>query len=397
MTYSPEPSSARTARVLIAATSEPASGSVIPRQRIFVPAIAGTSHSCFCSSVPNARIGGIVMSVWTAIPIAMPARARVDELLGEDERAGVVAALAAVALGLVEAEEAELAHPPEDPVGEGRLLPLVGVRRELLQHERADRLAQRLVLLGEDEMPAARGVVGLADVVGRRHGRPYRARRSGDRLGRAGRLRACRTRRCATTSPDAVATIALDQPETRNALSDALLDELLDGARGGPRRRRRALVVLASTHETVFSSGGDLAGFAADDAARRPPRRQRPLPAPVHAHRRARQAGHLRGRRARARGRARARAGLRPRHRQRARDVRHAGDQRRPLSVHDRRADRPQRRAQEDDRAAAARRAHRRRTRRSGWGSSTASSRPASSTPPSPTGRRSSPRSRRCC
>ena len=72
MTYSPEPSSARTARVLIAATSEPASGSVIPRQRIFVPAIAGTSHSCFCSSVPNARIGGIVMSVWTAIPIAMP-------------------------------------------------------------------------------------------------------------------------------------------------------------------------------------------------------------------------------------------------------------------------------------------------------------------------------------
>ena len=72
MTYSPEPSSARTARVLIAATSEPASGSVIPRQRIFVPAIAGTSHSCFCASVPNARIGGIVMSVCTAMPIASP-------------------------------------------------------------------------------------------------------------------------------------------------------------------------------------------------------------------------------------------------------------------------------------------------------------------------------------
>ncbi len=71
MTYS-SPSSLRTARVLIAATSEPASGSVIPRQRIFSPAIAGTTHSCFCSSVPNARIGGIAMSVCTATPIARP-------------------------------------------------------------------------------------------------------------------------------------------------------------------------------------------------------------------------------------------------------------------------------------------------------------------------------------
>ena len=53
-------------------TSEPASGSVIPRQRIFSPLIAGTTHSCFCSSVPNARIGGIAMSVCTAIPIARP-------------------------------------------------------------------------------------------------------------------------------------------------------------------------------------------------------------------------------------------------------------------------------------------------------------------------------------
>ncbi len=53
-------------------TSEPASGSVIPRQRIFSPLIAGTTHSCFCSSVPKARIGGIAMSVCTATPIARP-------------------------------------------------------------------------------------------------------------------------------------------------------------------------------------------------------------------------------------------------------------------------------------------------------------------------------------
>ena len=63
---------------------------------------------------------------------------------------------------------------------------------------------------------------------------------------------------------EAVATIALDRPETRNALSDALLDELLAAfaqARDDPAVR---CVVLASTHVTVFSSGGDLAGFAAE-------------------------------------------------------------------------------------------------------------------------------------
>ncbi len=69
MTYS---SPSFTARVLIPATSEPASGSVMPMHRIFSPLIAGTTHSCFCSSVPNARIGGIAMSVCTATPIANP-------------------------------------------------------------------------------------------------------------------------------------------------------------------------------------------------------------------------------------------------------------------------------------------------------------------------------------
>jgi enoyl-CoA hydratase len=63
---------------------------------------------------------------------------------------------------------------------------------------------------------------------------------------------------------DAVATIALDQPETRNALSEALLDELLDAFAIARDDGAVRCVVLASTHETVFSSGGDLAGFAAD-------------------------------------------------------------------------------------------------------------------------------------
>ena len=75
------------------------------------------------------------MSVCTATPIARPPELRVRDLLGEHERRVVVAALAAVVLGLVEAEEAELAHAPEDRVGEGRLLPLLGVGRELLDRE----------------------------------------------------------------------------------------------------------------------------------------------------------------------------------------------------------------------------------------------------------------------
>jgi enoyl-CoA hydratase len=61
-----------------------------------------------------------------------------------------------------------------------------------------------------------------------------------------------------------VATIALDQPETRNALSDEVLDGLIgafEKARGDEAVR---CVVLTSTHEKVFSSGGNLAGFAAD-------------------------------------------------------------------------------------------------------------------------------------
>ncbi len=61
-----------------------------------------------------------------------------------------------------------------------------------------------------------------------------------------------------------VATIALDQPETRNALSDELLGELitaLEAARDDPAVR---CLVLTSTHERVFSAGADLAGFAAE-------------------------------------------------------------------------------------------------------------------------------------
>src|SRR5918998_6312001 len=61
-----------------------------------------------------------------------------------------------------------------------------------------------------------------------------------------------------------IATIALDQPETRNALSDQVLDELLDAFGAARADADVRCVVLTSTHEKVFSAGGNLAGFAAE-------------------------------------------------------------------------------------------------------------------------------------
>jgi hypothetical protein len=78
----------------------------------------------------------------------------VDDLLGEHQRGVVVAALAAVLLGLVQAEEPQLPHAGEDPVGERRLLPLLGVRLQLFDDEAPDGLPQRLVVVVEDEVLA---------------------------------------------------------------------------------------------------------------------------------------------------------------------------------------------------------------------------------------------------
>jgi enoyl-CoA hydratase/carnithine racemase len=61
-----------------------------------------------------------------------------------------------------------------------------------------------------------------------------------------------------------IATITLDDPETRNALGDETLGELgaaLEAARDDEAVR---CVVLTSSHEKVFSAGGNLSQFAAD-------------------------------------------------------------------------------------------------------------------------------------
>ena len=61
-----------------------------------------------------------------------------------------------------------------------------------------------------------------------------------------------------------VATITLDDPETRNSLSPQLLDELADALRTARDDDAVRCVVLASSHEKVFSSGANLGGFGAD-------------------------------------------------------------------------------------------------------------------------------------
>jgi enoyl-CoA hydratase len=63
---------------------------------------------------------------------------------------------------------------------------------------------------------------------------------------------------------DGVATVAMDEPDTRNALSDALMGSLIAAFAAARQDGEVRCVVLASTHPRTFSSGGDLGGFAGD-------------------------------------------------------------------------------------------------------------------------------------
>jgi enoyl-CoA hydratase len=66
-----------------------------------------------------------------------------------------------------------------------------------------------------------------------------------------------------TSTADGVATIALNQPETRNALSAALLTELEAALLSAKADAEVKVVVIASTHDKVFSSGANLGAFGA--------------------------------------------------------------------------------------------------------------------------------------
>jgi enoyl-CoA hydratase len=55
--------------------------------------------------------------------------------------------------------------------------------------------------------------------------------------------------------------LTLDQPETRNALGDELLDELLAALAAARDDEGVRVVVITSSHDRIFSSGGDLKAF----------------------------------------------------------------------------------------------------------------------------------------
>lgn len=63
-----------------------------------------------------------------------------------------------------------------------------------------------------------------------------------------------------------VASITLNDPDTRNSLSAEMLAGLIAAFERARDDDQVRCVVLASSHETVFSSGGSLGGFAADVA-----------------------------------------------------------------------------------------------------------------------------------
>jgi enoyl-CoA hydratase len=63
---------------------------------------------------------------------------------------------------------------------------------------------------------------------------------------------------------DGVATVTLNQPENRNALSNQLLGELIEAFEASRDDEGVRCVVLTSSHDKVFSAGASLDQFAAD-------------------------------------------------------------------------------------------------------------------------------------
>lgn len=63
---------------------------------------------------------------------------------------------------------------------------------------------------------------------------------------------------------DGVATVTLNRPEQRNALSAQLLAELVDAMKRAQHDGQVHAVVLTGAGEKVFCAGADLGGFAAD-------------------------------------------------------------------------------------------------------------------------------------
>ena len=133
---------------MIAATSEPASGSVIPRLAIARPASTGRTKRATCSASPAAAMCGTPMP-WVNRPAQTPLDPPdEDQLLGDQAGVEVVADPAG---GL---REAELEQPEvpgalvQRPRQRALVLPALEVRDDLARREVGDELAQRPPLGG---------------------------------------------------------------------------------------------------------------------------------------------------------------------------------------------------------------------------------------------------------
>ena len=165
-------SPSRRARVRIEPGSEPASGSVRPKQPIASPAAIRGSHSCFCSSEPQRQIANIASEPCTETRRADPRVARLELHAGEAV-GGCRGAGAAVALE-VHAEDVQRAEF-ESPARAGtvaRLEPVADVRGDLVGDEGAHRVTDVALLVGEhpidrEEVLGARlfGAVVAVDIL----------------------------------------------------------------------------------------------------------------------------------------------------------------------------------------------------------------------------------------
>jgi enoyl-CoA hydratase/carnithine racemase len=65
--------------------------------------------------------------------------------------------------------------------------------------------------------------------------------------------------------PNGIATVALNKPEVRNAFDDELVASLLAAFNRAEADDAVRVLVLTSTHEKIFSAGGNLNGFASEE------------------------------------------------------------------------------------------------------------------------------------
>ncbi len=144
-----EPS--RRAVVRIAPGSEPASGSVRPKQPIASPSCIAGSQRCFCSSEPQRQIEYIASEPWTETALRTP-ESPASSSMHASPYWTELAPGEAVALE-VHAEEAELRELLDQLAREDPLLePVADVREHALADELAHGVADRLLLVVEERV-----------------------------------------------------------------------------------------------------------------------------------------------------------------------------------------------------------------------------------------------------